>query len=142
MVKINLASSVAATALIALSASYSAHAKPFITGPQTAFQLGDPSAQQSHSSANGGRNAAMEYAMKALTGVSAQVAETFETVMAELGDVSKHMTWSLPKKVVTPRPDGWDATVSSAALPEHSLRVKTPNSLGVDDVKQVIIHTL
>lgn len=102
---------------------------------QKTFRLG---AQIPHvtSSANG-RSAAIEKALKALDQVSSQVIETFESVMGELGDISKHLTWSLPKKVATPRLAGWDYTVSSTALPEHSLRVKQPNSLGVDDVKQV-----
>lgn len=103
--------------------------------PQTPFNL--PEHKHVSSPASAGRNAAMEYAMKALTGVSSQVVETFETVMGELSDVSKHLTWSLPEKEATRRLDGWEYTVSSAALPEHALRVKKPDSLGVDDVKQV-----
>jgi hypothetical protein len=104
--------------------------------PQTPFNLPQDNVKSPASSIS--RNAAMEYAMKTLTGVSSQVVETFETVMGELSDVSKHLTWSLPEKAVKPRPEGWAYTVSSAALPEHALRVKKPDSLGVDDVKQVI----
>jgi hypothetical protein len=103
--------------------------------PQTPFNLPQDNLRSSVSTS---RNAAMEYAMKTLTGVSSQVVETFETVMGELSDVSKHLTWSLPEKAVKPRPEGWAYTVSSAALPEHALRVKKPDRLGVDDVKQVI----
>ena len=104
--------------------------------PQTPFNLPQDNVKSPISSTS--RNAAMEYAMKTLTGVSSQVVETFETVMGELSDVSKHLTWSLPEKAIKPRPEGWAYTVSSAALPEHALRVKKPDSLGVDDVKQVI----
>lgn len=103
---------------------------------QIPFKLGGQVPQAPHRSADG-RGPAFKNALKALSQASSQVIETFETVMAELSDVSRHLTWSLPRKVVTPRLDGWDHTVSSAALPEHSLRVKQPNSLGVDDVKQV-----
>ena len=78
-------------------------------------------------------------ALDALKETTPHVIETFETVMAELSDVSKHLTWDLPKKHVTPRPHEWDYTVSTPALPEHRLRVKQPYKLGVDDVKQVIL---
>ena len=103
---------------------------------QKPFKLGEQTPQAAHGSADG-RSPAVENALKALSQASSQVIKTFETVMADLSDVSRHLTWSLPRKVVTPRLGGWDYTVSSAALPEHSLRVKQPNSLGVDDVKQV-----
>ena len=103
---------------------------------QTPFKLGAQVPQAAHGSPDG-RSPALEHALKTLSQVSSQVIETFETVMADLSDVSRHLTWSLPRKVATPRLSGWDYTVSSAALPEHSLRVKQPNSLGVDDVKQV-----
>jgi hypothetical protein len=139
MVKLNLSSSVVAVALVCLSTGYVAHATPFLHGGQTPFHLSESSTHRDNPG-SGGRPAAIEYALKALTEASAQVLETFETVMAELGDVAKDMTWSLPKKNITPRPHGWDYTVSSAALPDHALRVKKPNSLGVDHVKQVCIH--
>jgi len=82
----------------------------------------------------------MESTLNALRGASTQVLETFESVMSELGDTSNRLTWSLPKKAVQARPNGWDFTVSTTALPEHSLRVKKPSDLGVDDVKQVPIN--
>ena len=111
-------------------------ATPFDHKPsQKTFKLGAQLPQVASSAP--GRSAAIENALKALTQVSSQVLDTFESVMGELSDVSKHLTWSLPQKLATPRLSGWDYTVSSAALPEHSLRVKQPNSLGVDNVKQV-----
>jgi hypothetical protein len=141
MVNVNSASSVVAIALISLSTAYFVRATPFGQDAQRPFQLVEGSLR-SQSAADGSRNPAMEYALKALGQASAQVIDTFETVMAELGDVSKHLTWSLPKKVVIPRPSGWDYTVSSAALPDHALRVKKPRSLGVDHVKQVLSHNV
>jgi hypothetical protein len=137
MVKLDLASSALATVVISLWSSCFAHATPFLGG-QKPFQLNGIWFKQTDRPGHNGRNAAMEYGLKALTQASAQVIETFETVMAELGDISRHMTWSLPKKNVTPRPDGWDYTVSSGVLPDHALRVKKPKSLGVDHVKQVL----
>ena len=94
--------------------------------PQTPFNLPQDNVKSPISSTS--RNAAMEYAMKTLTGVSSQVVETFETVMGELSDVSKHLTWSLPEKAIKPRPEGWAYTVSSAALPEHAGRRPKPGS--------------
>jgi hypothetical protein len=137
MVKLNLTSSALATVVVSLWSGHFAHATPFLGG-QKPFQLNDVSLKQTDRPGHNGRNAAMEFGLKALTQASAQVIETFETVMAELGDISRHMTWSLPKKNVTPRPDGWDYTVASGALPDHALRVKKPKSLGVDRVKQVL----
>ena len=94
------------------------------------------SKQEYRPAKDGSRFPSMNVALKALNEVSSQAIETFETVMSELGDVSKHLTWSLPQKEVELRHD-WDFTVSTSALPEHSLRVKEPDNLGVDDVKQV-----
>lgn len=95
------------------------------------------SKQEYRPAKDGSRFPSMNVALKALNEVSSQAIETFETVMSELGDVSKHLIWSLPQKEVKVRPYDWDFTVSTSALPEHSLRVKEPDNLGVDDVKQV-----
>jgi hypothetical protein len=105
------------------------HQKPFNIPKQTP--------QPPHHSATGGRLPSLDVALKSLDEASLQLIETFENVMSELGDNAKHMTWSLPQKAVKARPHDWDFTVSTTALPEHSLRVKKPDSLGVDDVKQV-----
>jgi len=129
--------SVLSAAFISLSLTNNyVQATPFINkSPQQPFNLPNHATHESHKA---DRTPAMEYALKALSHASAQVIETFETVMAELDDVAKQLTWSLPKKSVRQRPDGWDYKVASAALPEHRLRVKKPNGLGVDDVKQVL----
>jgi hypothetical protein len=113
--------------------TYLTHANPLIQKP---FNLPKEEAQTHRSANDGSRFPSKDVALKALSEASYQVIETFEIVMSELGDVSKHLTWSLPKKEVKARPHDWDFTVSTSALPEHSLRVKKPNSLGVDDVKQ------
>jgi len=82
----------------------------------------------------------LDVALQSLLDASAQVIETFESVMSEFRDAANDLTWTLPKKNVVPRPThDWDFSVSSSALPEHSLRVKKPDSLGVDDVKQVLL---
>jgi hypothetical protein len=121
-----------------------ANASPLIqnNAAQTHFSLSKEQSESTHHHhhhhvADNSRMPSMESALNALRGASAQVVETFESVMSDLGDVSKHLTWSLPQKAVSARPDGWDFTVSTTALPQHSLRVKKPNNLGVDDVKQV-----
>ena len=117
--------------------TYLTHANPLIQKPFSRPKE-EAASTQTHRPANdGSRFPSKDVALKALSEASSQVIETFEIVMSELGDVSKHLTWSLPKKEVKARPHGWDFTVSTSALPEHSLRVKKPNSLGVDDVKQV-----
>ena len=105
-------------------------------GAQTPFRLSKGESTL-HPVVGVNRLPSIESALTALRGASAQVVETFENVMSELGDASKHLTWSLPRKTVKSRPDEWDFKVSSDALPDHALRVKKPNSLGVDDVKQV-----
>lgn len=80
----------------------------------------------------------LDVALQSLRDASAQVLDTFESVMSEFRDAANDLTWTLPRKNIVPRPDhDWDFSVSSSALPEHSLRVKKPNGLGVDDVKQV-----
>jgi len=123
-----------------------ANASPLIqnNADQTHFSLSKEQSESTHHHhvADNSRMPSMESALNALRGASAQVVETFESVMSELGDASKHLTWSLPQKAVNARPHDWDFTVSTTALPEHSLRVKKPNNLGVDDVKQVqkLIH--
>src|SRR6266496_254370 len=117
--------------------TYLARANPFVQNP---FNLPkeEPTSKQLHSPAqDGGRFPSMDVALEALSEASSEVIEIFETVMSELGNVSKHLTWSLPQKEVKARPHDWDFKVSTSALPEHSLRVKNPDSLGVDDVKQV-----
>jgi hypothetical protein len=127
-------------ALPLLSLLLNANASPLTqnNGPQTHFSLSKEHSESTHHHhVAGSRLPSMESALNALRGASAQVVETFESVMSELGDSSKHLTWSLPKKAVEARPNDWDFTVSTTALPEHSLRVKKPNNLGVDDVKQV-----
>jgi hypothetical protein len=83
----------------------------------------------------------LDVALQSLRDASAQVLDTFESVMSEFRDAANDLTWTLPKKNIVPRPDNnWDFSVSSSALPEHSLRVKKPNGLGVDDVKQVCFY--
>jgi len=130
-------------ALPLLSLLFTANASPLIQNnvPQTHFSLSKEHSESTlyHHVAGDSRLPSMESALNALRGVSAQVVETFESVMSELGDASKHLTWSLPRKSAEARPNDWDFTVSTTALPEHSLRVKKPNNLGVDDVKQVTI---
>jgi hypothetical protein len=82
----------------------------------------------------------LDVALQSLRDASAQVLDTFEAVMSEFRDAANDLTWTLPKKNIVPRPDkDWDFSVSSSALPEHALRVKKPDGLGVDDVKQVCI---
>ena len=105
--------------------------------PQKPFNIPKQNPLFAHHSATGGRLPSLDVALKSLGEASSQVIETFENVMSELGDDAKRMTWSLPQKAVKARPHDWDFTVSTTALPEHSLRVKTPDGLGVDDVKQV-----
>ena len=119
-----------------IATSFLANANPLIQKP---FTLPKDTAKQSYSPLTDGRPPPLDIALKALNEASSQVIETFENVMSELGDISNQFTWSLPKKEVTgPRHD-WDFRVSTSVLPEHSLRVKKPDSLGVDDVKQVQI---
>jgi hypothetical protein len=128
-------------ALPLLSLLLTAKASPLTqnNAPQIHFSLSKEQFESTNHNHHvvGNRLPSMESALNALRGASAQVVETFESVMSELGDASKHLTWSLPKKTVEVRPNDWDFTVSTTALPEHSLRVKKPNNLGVDDVKQV-----
>lgn len=86
----------------------------------------------------GDRLPCLDVALQSLSDASFEVLETFESVMSELRDAARELTWTLPEKNVLPRPSkDWDFTVASSALPEHALRVKKPKSLGVDDVKQV-----
>ena len=127
--------------LSVLLTTYLAHANPLIQKPFYLPKEEAASKQAHRPPSDGNRFPSMDVALKALDEASSQVIETFETVMSELGDVSKHLTWSLPKKEVKARPYEWDFTVSTSALPEHSLRVKKPGSLGVDDVKQVCAHS-
>ena len=116
-------------------------ANPLIQKPFNLPKEEAVSKQEYRPAKDGSRFPSMDVALKALSEASSQVIETFETVTSELGDVSKHLTWSLPQKEVKARPHDWDFTVSTSALPEHSLRVKTPDGLGVDDVKQVCAHS-
>jgi hypothetical protein len=128
------------TAVPLLSLLLIANASPLIeNNAQTHFSLSKDKVESTHHQhvASTNRVPSLESALNALRGASVQVVETFESVMSELGDASKHLTWSLPQKAVNARPGDWDFTVSTHALPEHSLRVKKPNNLGVDDVKQV-----
>jgi hypothetical protein len=83
------------------------------------------------------RDPALQKALDALKEAPSEVMETFEQVMLDLGYFSGNLTWTLPAKEISPRPDGWDFSITSNVLPDHSLRVKQPNGLGVDDVKQV-----
>lgn len=82
------------------------------------------------------RHPGFEVVLEAFKAASPRTQEMFEAFLSGLADDSEHLDLSLPQKDVTLRP-AWDFTVSTAALPEHSLRVKRPNSLGVDDTKQV-----
>jgi hypothetical protein len=117
--------------------TYLANATPFILdGTQKPFQIPKSVSQSVHHTNIDGRVPCLDIALKSLGEASSQTIETFENVMSELGDVSKHMTWSLPQKKANARLHDWDFTVSTTALPEHSLRVKRPNNLGVDNVKQ------
>ena len=116
-----------------------AGASPFIqNGAQKAFQLpnGPVHANQRKLLHDDGQSS-LSKAIEALKEASPRVVDTFNSVMSELGDVARDLTWSLPQKEVLPRPHDWDFTVSSKALPGHSLRIKEPKSLGVDNVKQV-----
>ena len=120
---------------------YVAHANPFIQKPLNILNAEATSKQEHRPAKDGSHSTSMDVALKALNEASSQVIETFEAVMSELGDVSKHLTWSLPKKEVNARPQDWEFTVSTSALPEHALRVKEPDNLGVDDVKQACTHS-
>jgi hypothetical protein len=128
-----------AVLLCIFSAHICVSATPYIQKTfQKPFKLATPDAEPAHSPADPATLPSLDSALKALSEVSYQVIETFETVMSELGgEVTKYLSWSLPQKEVTHRPHDWDYTVSTTALPEHSLRVKKPRGLGVDDVKQV-----
>jgi hypothetical protein len=121
----------------------SANAAPGVIGSQKPFRLPNILGSSNHGSHNKASYPALDRALKSLSGVSQQVVETFESVMSELGsDVFKHLTWTLPHKDVVSRPDReWRYRVSSDATPEHSLRIREPKNLGVDDVKQVRIAT-
>jgi len=121
---------------LCLSLAFAAHASPLT---QITFQNPRPENADAPGLAHDGadRLPCLNFALQSLRDASSQVLETFESVMSELRDAARDMTWSLPKKNVVPRPDDWDFIVSSSALSEHSLRVKRPDGLGVDDVKQV-----
>jgi hypothetical protein len=67
-----------------------------------------------------------------------QTTETYQQVVAELGDDGFPFSWSVPPKEASKRVGVWEYSVASTALPDHSLRIKQPTGLGVDDVKQVI----
>jgi len=125
-----------ATLLFGLYLAFFVSASPFRQpGTQKPFvHSQDPSVPPAVSLS---RLPAVQSALKSLRDASPQVIETFEKVMAELGDISQSLTWMLPQKQVVPRPNDWDFTITTKALPEHSLRIKQPNELGVDDVRQV-----
>jgi len=118
---------------LCLSLTFAAHASPLT---QITFQHHRPKNADVPSD-GADRLPCLNFALQSLREASSQVIETFESVMAEFRDVARDMTWSLPKKHVVPRPNDWDFIVSSSALAEHSLRVKRPEGLGIDDVKQV-----
>jgi hypothetical protein len=124
-----------------LSLDFAANASPLT---QITFQSPNAKAGQTDkiAMASGDRLPCLEAALQSLHHASSQVLETFELIMSEFHDAAKDLTWTLPKKNILPRPTDWDFTISSSALPDHSLRVKKPNSLGVDDVKQVSINFL
>jgi hypothetical protein len=131
------------TILFVLSFVLLTLATPFVPNEsQKVFNIPKQNPQSGHHSATGSRLPSLDVALESLGEASSQVIETFENVMSELADDAKHMTWSLPQKAVKARPHDWDFTVSTTALPEHSLRVKKPDSLGVDDVKQVPLLSL
>lgn len=121
--------------------AYLTHANPLLQKPLTILKEETTLKQEHRPAKDGSHSTSMDVALKALNEASSQVIETFEAVMSELGDVSKYLTWSLPEKEVNARPHDWDFTVSTSALPEHALRVKNPDSLGVDDVKQACTHS-
>jgi hypothetical protein len=115
-------------------------ASPLIQNvPQKPFNLPTQDSKAVRLPANDGLWPSLDFGLEALSEASSQPIDTFEAVMLELGDTSK---WSLPKKEARPRLVDWDFTVSTSGLPQHSLRVKQPNSLGVDDVKQVYTYYL
>ena len=120
--------------------TYLGHANPSVQKPFNIHKEEGASKQLHNPAKDGGRFPSMDVALEALSEASSQVIEIFETVMSELGDVSKHLTWSLPQKEVKARPHDWEFKVSTSVLPEYSLRVKIPNNLGVDDVKQVCAY--
>jgi hypothetical protein len=112
-------------------------ATPFLRdGPQLPFGLSEHLSRLAQSSTTDNRPASLKAALGSLHDASGKVVKTFEDVMAEIPEVSSRLTWELPQKSANKRLD-WDFTVSSEALPEHALRVKDPQELGVDDVKQV-----
>src|SRR5579862_7075721 len=120
--------------ILALLFTCSVLASPFgIPKGQNPFIESPPQKAQRESA----RLSGILIALDSLKEASPQAIETFEKVMAELSDISEHLTWRLPEKKIASRPTGWDYTVSSSVLPEHRLRIKQPNKLGVDDVKQV-----
>lgn len=107
-------------------------------GLQIPFNFPEPHDNPARPIPSVASHSSLDVALKELEGASQQVIDTFEAVMSELGsEVSTYLIWSLPHKNVRISKHKWDFEVSSNALPEHSLRVKVPNSLGVDDVKQV-----
>jgi len=103
---------------------------------QKTFNLPPKYREESDSPSSRHRHPGYEVAAEAFKAASPQVQEMFEAFISGLDDDFEHLTLSPPQKNVTLRP-AWDFTVSTTALPEHSLRVKRPNSLGVDDTKQV-----
>jgi len=105
--------------------------------PQKAFQLPKGYVDTKQKPSHDDGQSSWSKAIEALKEASPQVLDTFTSVMSELGDAARSLTWTLPQKDVLPRPNDWDFIVSSKALPGHSLRIKEPKSLGVDNVKQV-----
>jgi len=118
--------------LLCVSLAFSAHASPLT---QITFQ--NPGLKNGPAHEGPDRLPCLDVAFQSLRDASSQVLETFESVTSEFHDAVRDMTWTLPKKNVVPRSDNWDFNVSSSALPDHSLRGKRPDGLGVDDVKQV-----
>lgn len=116
----------------------SAGASPLIQNvPQKPFNVPTQDLKHIDVLGNDGHSGSSDVAMEFLAAAPSQLIETFEAVMSKLDDASK---WALPQKEARPRLHDWDFTVSTSGLPQHSLRIKEPNSLGVDDVKQVYTY--
>jgi hypothetical protein len=133
-----LSSIVCFVALPLLAQIGSVSASPLIHDEeQSPFGLSEPFSKAAQSSAPKYPSASLEAEIKLLLNIIEDLAEeATDDVFGFTGGLMRDWTYS---KESHPRSD-WDITVSSEALPDHALRVRSPEDLGIDDVKQVLAN--